>query len=156
MKLGKYGKGNTKFEKLTVKRFPVHLFDSYLYGKAGCGATALGLITGISPLEIAAKRNNVHYSDRFMVEFLRKHGISVFEVNCANISNRKTWSHCIRDDHVLLYSSLIQKKEATWFVSYGINGNIFHNGEILRASYLDFINFPIISMFVLHRKEWAI
>lgn len=154
MKLGTYGKGNTKFEKLTVKRFPVHLWDSYLYGKAGCGATALGLITGISPLEIAKKRNSNHYSDRFMIEFLRKNGVSVYEVNKANLSNKSVWKHSIRDDHILLYSALIQRKEASWFVG-GLNGVIFHNGEIMKASYLDFLNFPIESLFVLYSKKWT-
>lgn len=155
MRSGTYGKGNTKFEKLTVKRFPITIWDSYLYGKAGCGATALGLITGISPLEIAKRHNSAHYSDNFMIKFLRKYGISVYEVNRANISNKSVWKHSLRDDHVLLYSALIQKKEASWFVA-GPNSVIFHNGEIMKASYLDFINFPIESMFVLYRKEWAI
>ena len=154
MRSGTYGKGNTKFEKLTVKRFPITIWDSYLYGKAGCGATALGLITGISPLEIAKRHNSAHYSDRFMVDFLRKHGVSVYEVNRANLSNKKTWTHSLKDNNVVLYSALIQKGEASWFTS--VFQNIYHNCEVMKASYLDFVNFPIVSMFVLYRKEWSI
>ena len=154
MESGTYGPGNTKFEKLTVKRFPIHLFDSYLYGKAGCGATALGLITGVSPLEIAAKRNSGHYSDRFMVDFLRKHKISAYKVNKANISNKKIWTHSIKDNNVLLYSSLIQKAESTWTIS--CFGTVYHNFEILKASYFDMLNFPVDSCFVLYKSEWAL
>lgn len=153
MKLGSYGNGNTKFDKLVVRRFPVTLWDSYLYGKTGCGATALGLITGINPSEIATARGKNHYSDRFMVDFLRKCGISVYQVNKANLTNQKKWNYKLKDNNVILYSSLIQKKEATWFVS--AFSNVYHNCEITKASYLDFLNFPIDSFFVLYRKEWA-
>lgn len=153
MKHGNYGPGNTDFEKLTVSKFPVCLWDSIIYQHTGCGATALGLITGKNPRKIATQNGKRHYSDRFMVDFLRKNNVSVFEVNRANLSNDKEWRHKILDNHIVLYSAMTAKGECSWFVTYG-NGLLFHNCNITKCSYLDFINFPIDSCYVLFKKSW--
>lgn len=155
MKHGNYGPGNTDFKKLQVSKFPLTLWDGVAYGHCGCGATALALITGKNPLKIAekvkiSKSGKRSFSDRFMINFLRKNNFSVFEVNKANISNRNEWSHSILDNNLVLVSLLTQKKEGSWFVLY--NNFLFHNFQISKANYLDFLNFPIESMFVLSKR----
>lgn len=127
------------------------MWDTYKFNKAGCGATALGLITGKNPFFFKSKKS--HYSDRFMVKSLRKEGFSVYEVNKANLSNREEWKYSLADNHLILFSSLLKKKEASWMVMF--NNNIYHNFERTTASYIDFVNFPIDSMYVIFKKEWA-
>ena len=158
MENGKYGPGNTKFEKLTLSKVQFTHWDAVTYEKTGCGATALGLLTGKNPIEIAAKakklpKGGLHFSDRFMVEFLRKNKFSVYQVNKANSSNRKVWRHTIMDNNLILFSLLTQKAESSWFILY--NHFLFHNYQITKANYLDFINFPTDSMYVLTKSDWA-
>ena len=152
MKHGNYGPGNTNFSKLTVSYFPVTMWDNIDYGESGCGATALGLITGINPRIIAEQNGGDHYSDRFMINFLRKHKFSVYEVNRANLTSTKEWKHKIKDNHVVLYSAHTAKGECSYFVTY--NGYIYHNFTISKPSYIDFLNFPIDSCYVIYKKNW--
>lgn len=152
MRNGKYGNGNTKFNKLALNKCNFTLWDSYNFNKSGCGATALGLITGQNPHSIKTK--NGHFSDRFMVNFLRDRNFSVYEVNKANLSNKKIWSHSLLDNHLILFSILTQKKEATWMVMF--NNIIYHNFEQRKANYIDFLNFPMDSLYVLYKKSWAV
>ncbi len=149
---GNYGPGNTDFKKLQVSKFPAALWDNVIYGHCGCGATALGLITGVKPSKIAEKNGRRHYSDRFMVEFLRKHDISVFQVNRANLSKSKEWKHQLSDNNVVLYSANTVKGEQSWFLTY--NSYLYHNFVISKANYLDMLNFPITSCFCLYKKSW--
>lgn len=95
---------------------------------------------------------NGHYSDRFMVNFLRKNKFSVYEVNKSNLTNKKSWSYSLHSNHLLLFSSLILKKQCSWFVLF--NDTLFHNFEIKKMGYQDLINFPIESMYVLFNKKW--
>lgn len=152
MRHGNYGPGNTNFKKLQVSKFPVTLWDSVIYGHCGCGATALALITGDNPTKIAAKNGRRHYSDRFMVDYLRKKGISVYEVNRANLSQSKEWKHQLSDNNVILYSANTAKGEQSWFLTF--NSYIYHNFIISKASYLDLLNFPIDSCHVLCKNNW--
>lgn len=152
MKHGNYGPGNTDFKKLQVSKFPLTLWDGVAYGHCGCGATALALITGKNPLDIADKNGRRHYSDRFMVDFLRKHGVSVFEVNRANLTRSKKWEHQLGDNNVVLYSAHTAKGESSYFVTFC--GYLYHNFSISKANYLDFLNFPIDSCYVLFKKSW--
>lgn len=152
MKHGKYGPGNTNFKKLQVSKLPVTLWDNFEYEKSGCGATALALLTGKNPKDIALKNGKNHYSDRFMVDFLRKNKISVYEVNRANLTQSKEWRHQLSDNNVVLYSAHTSKKESSFFVTF--NGYLYHNFTIAKANYLDFLNFPIDSCYVLFKKSW--
>ena len=52
MENGTYGNANTDFSKLALDKFPATLFDSLVYSQAGCGANALGMLTGINPNKI--------------------------------------------------------------------------------------------------------
>ncbi len=117
---------------------------------AGCGAHILGMLTGVSPYKILG--NKGHYSDIMMLKFLRKHGFSVIELNQAKLTNTKQWVYKIEDQHVIMYSSLIRKGEASWFLMN--NGMVFHKGEIQPANYLSFINFPILSAYVLFHPSF--
>ena len=150
MELGKYGPGNTNFAKYQTKKFPLHLFNAKDYPNVGCGASCLSLLTGVDPMALRGK--NGHFSDNYMINYLRKNKISVFQINQANLTNQKQWEYKIDDRNIILYSSLIRKKEASWFITYG--GFIFHNFVISPAHYINFLASPLLSMYCLWSNKW--
>lgn len=156
MESGTYGPGNTKFEKLVVQKLPMNVFDSVVYSKAGCGATALSLLTGENPFSIRDRIKNTkgHYSDDFIRRSLRKNGISSYRLTKANLTNKDKYDLCykIKDNNVLLVSQLLAKGEASWLVYW--NNMCIHNYEIRNLSPFDLINFPILSGYVLYKKAW--
>jgi len=152
MKIGKYGPGNTDFTKLTVSKLPIHLFNTIDNSAKGCGATCLSLLTGVHPSVISKRIKKGNYTDSFMLKFLRKHKISAYQVNQANLSNTKAWRYTIKDNHVILFSILVKKKECTWMVCY--NDATFHNFEIMKMDPYSMFNFPIVTMYILHKKQW--
>ena len=154
MKTGKYGPGNTNFDKLKVKRLPLHFYNAVDYSKAGCGSTALALLTGDNPFVIATKVKKGNFTDSFMKKYLRKHGISVYEVNKANLTRNSEWKHSLQDNHVVLFSALVRKKDSSWFLAYN-KDVLFHNFEVIKADFYTLLSFPITSAFVLYKKEWA-
>ena len=153
MKTGTYGSGNTDFRKLVVKKLPMHFFNTTDYHSAGCGATAISLLTGVSPFDKSVRRKGGNYPDSFMLRKLRESGISVYEVNKANLTNQKEWGHRIKDNNVVLFSSLITKKESSWIINY--NRVWIHNFEIIKADIHGLLSFPIETMYVLYKKQWA-
>lgn len=153
MKNGKYGPGNTNFDKLKVKRLPLYFYNTVDYSKAGCGATCISALTGENPFSVATKVKKGNFTNSFMVKTLRKHGISVYEVNKANLTNQSDFKHKLSDQHVVLFSSLITKKNESWIISN--NGVLLHNFEIIKADFYTLLSFPITSAFVLYKKEWA-
>ena len=151
MKLGRYGNGNTKFNKLSVGKLPLHWFNTTDYHGTGCGACALSALTGVNPHSIKYKKDG-HYSDRFMTSFLRNYNISVYEMNQSNLSNNKSWVYNITDQHVILSSNLIQPNEATWGIHW--NNTDIHNFTIQKADSFHTINFPIVTAYILFSKTW--
>ncbi len=149
MKFGTYGNGNTNFAKLAVKKFPLHLFNKEDFQLSGCGPNALALITGVDPKTVKGKD---HASDRFMVNFLRRKGFSVYQITKANLTNTKIVSYPVTDQHVVLYSSLVRKKEATWGVLY--SGFVFHNFEITKANMYQMINWQWLSAYIIHHTDY--
>lgn len=149
MKPGRYGPGNTDFSKLRVSKFPLHLFNKTDFANCGCGPNALALLTGVNPRDIRGKD---HASDRFMVDFLRRHGISVYEITKANLTRDKKISYNITDQNVILSSLLLRKAESSWFVFQ--NSYSFHNFSITATNIFDLINWPIMSQYCLWHPSW--
>jgi hypothetical protein len=149
MENGTYGAGNTDFSKYRMEKFAAHIFDIGKYERAGCGATALSLITGVNPNKIKRRPN---YSDRIMLDFLRSHGFRAFRATKSNLTNQKleTFNYKIRNENLVLYSQLMLRNEASWFVTW--NGLTFHNFRVSQASFYDVMNFPILSAYVIYNK----
>ncbi len=151
MKSGRYGPGNTDFSKLKVGKFPVHLFNKADFSNYGCGPNTLALLTGVNPSGIKGKN---HASDRFMVDFLRKHGWSVYEVNKANLTRSKKIEFPITDQHILLVSILMRRAEASWAV---INNSLmFHNFDVAKVNLFEIFNWQPLSAYVIFKEELAI
>ena len=159
MENGLYGNANTDFRKLTVRKLPLYLFDNGTYAGVGCGATVLGLLTGVNPYEICrSNKGKAHYGDRFIRDYLRKYEISSYKVTKCNLTSRakrtdQELSAYIAPNNVLLTSQLLTKNEASWFVYW--NGISYHNFELDRANFTALLNFPIISSYVLYNPKWA-
>jgi hypothetical protein len=131
--------------------FAPHLFTGDRQPRAGCGATALALITGATPENIATENGAGHYSDRFMTRFLRARGYHTLRftpgiATCAEAP--------VGGNHVLLISQLFKPTEGTWGVIFG--DLYYHNFEIYSLSALSFLNKPIMSVYLVIHPQWKI
>ena len=159
MENGRYGNANTDFRKLVLEEVPFTMFDGYKFGLTGCGANALALLTGVHPLKVLkANKNRNHYSEGFMVRFLRKHGIRAFKVTKCNLTGRtkntdQSLYGYIGPNNLLLTCQLLKRNEASWFVYW--NGYLYHNFDVERAAFSSLLNFPLINTYVLHCPKWA-
>jgi hypothetical protein len=155
MENGKYGSSNTKFTKLTLDRFDASMFDAIKYMRTGCGANALALLTGKHPARVSRlNKHRNHFSDRFMLAFLRKHGFKTFKITKCNLTSRNTDFEMgqLSDNHLMLMSQLLKPNEASWVVYW--NGIQYHNFELSKANFWNLLNLPIISAYVLYKNEW--
>ena len=110
------------------------------------------MLTGIKPEITGQGVRSGNYTDSFMLKFLRKHKISAYQVSQANLSNKSVWKYTINDEHVILISMLVKKRESTWMLIY--NDTVFHNFESTKMDTYSMFNFPIVSMYILHKQQW--
>lgn len=148
MKSSKYGSGNTDFSKLKCIRPIFYHWNKLDFQNKGCGQTALGFLTGVWP----ARKDNEPLNDKYIRNFLRQHKIRSFEINKANLSNKKDASLLITDQHVMLVSLIMKRAESSWIVLY--NGKMIHNFDIIDLSYIHLLNYPWRSGYVLYRDDW--
>jgi hypothetical protein len=116
---------------------------------AGCGANALALLTGTVPDIIARQNGSNHFSDEFMLRFLRARGFIAVQLTLCNVSVAET---DIGAGHLLLVSQLYSKNEGTWCVIF--NDTCFHNFAVYRLSTLAFLNRPLLSAYIVYHPEW--
>lgn len=159
METGKYQKEKDKvidFTKYSVDKFPLHLWDNTIYKYVSCGANALGLLTGFDPINLDTSHNKIyksdHYSDDFMINLLRVEKFQVIKLTKANLTNPPQIGYPIKSNHILLVSQLFAKQIASWSVLW--NDLIFHNFEVKKLMPFDFLNWPILSAYVLFKKGW--
>ena len=141
-----------KWSKYEVDKLPLHIYDTNRYGLYGCGATALSLLTGMNPWDISNLNKDRHYSDAFMLKYLRHHKIKCIKMTKCNLTNTKDISYEISDRHVILLSQLVKKGEGTWKVIY--QGISYHNFHLATFSTASLLNNPIDSAYVLFKAEW--
>ena len=147
MKSGRYGNGNTNFSKYVLAKFSPTLYSQSL--TVGCGASALSLLTGKNPWLYQTKDG--HYKESYMVNALRREGYRVFEVNRSNLTRSKNPQYNLSPYNLLLYSQIMSKGMASWYVSWG--GYYWHNFEIFEVNAQQLLNWPIVSMYVLCKKQ---
>jgi hypothetical protein len=137
------------FSGYAASCFNPFLFSSAVHSQTGCGASALGLLTGIPPANFAVKNQDQHYPDAFMLRCLRRHGFRILRLTQCNLSQNTAGVHA---RHVLLLSQLIRENEATWIVLF--NGVCYHNFDVYSLDSLSFINKPLVSAYVVIHTRW--
>jgi hypothetical protein len=147
-------KGYYKGRRVDFSKFAASCFNPFLFAgsarsRLGCGASALALLTGTAPEAIIAKKRGTHYSDDFMMRFLRGKGFRVLLLTLCNLSSATA---NIGAAHVLLISQLFRKNEGTWGVIF--NGLYYHNFESYLLETLCFINKPILSAYLVAHPRW--
>jgi len=155
MKKGHYTTRPVDYSKYTQNKVVFHWYDSYQYEGVGCGATALSLLTGVSPSRYAAKVKNKSYPDKFMLQELRKNGFKCIEITQCRVSNHKNniIKHSIASNHLILTSQLFAKNEASWLVSW--NSNTFHNFIHTSSSFYTLLNFPVLTAYILFHPDYV-
>jgi hypothetical protein len=148
-------KGSYKGRRVNLADYAASLFTPHLYSASwralsGCGASALALLTGVPPEKIARLNRSAHYSDEFMVRFLRRHGFRVMELTMCRVSSG---IGSIRKEHVVLLSQLLMKNEGTWGVIHG--GAYFHNFDIYALEVLSLLNKPVLSAYAVLHSSWS-
>lgn len=144
MEKGKYHGRRVNLLKLASSFFTPCIFAGTTRASLGCGAVALSLMTGNKPEQIALKNKSGHYSDEFMVRYLRRRGYRVLPLTQCLVS---TTGGQVRTDHVVLLSQLFRKNEGTWGVLY--NEFYWHNYSPYNVDSLSFLNKPILSAILL-------
>lgn len=158
MEVGKYSKKKIDFSKFECQKFPLTLFDPAIFGLAGCGYNLLASIVGKeSPFDIRKlnkSKNKESCEDKFILWYLRKHGFKVLPLTKCNLTNTKSvyLDGVVKPYNVFISSNLVRKNEASWFINY--QHYMLHNQEILPVKSLDFLNFPIMSAFLIWHKKY--
>ena len=150
MEKGSYTKRRVNFDDYAASFFTPHIFPGYEATRFGCGASALSILTGVSPDIVSAKNGGPDYSDEFILRFLRQKGFSTLALTWCNVSTGPTR---IGREHVILLSQLFTKNEGTWGVIF--NGYYFHNFDIYAVEHLSFVNKPILSAYLVSSASWG-
>lgn len=149
MERGTYTSRRVDFSKLAAAFFDPHLFIDPRRTEFGCGASALALLTGIAPEVIAKKHGpGKHYSDRFMIGFLRANGFTVERLTLCRMSNGSQISLA----NVVLLSQLLLPNEGTWGVAY--DQIYYHNFDVYKIDHLSLINKPPITAYAIAHERW--
>jgi hypothetical protein len=145
------------FDTLTVSRPNFYLYDRILYSTAGCGASALSLLTGGKPHNInKLNKDKYHFSNSFMENYLRKRKFQLFKITDNRLLKKKDnpLEEKIKDNHVLLCCMKLSKKSYSWAVIWGQPSFMIHNFEIIKMKTLDFANYPMDSLYIVYKKSW--
>jgi hypothetical protein len=146
---GSYNGRRVEFAKYAASVFNPYLWCGPFKSPVGCGASALALLTGIAPEAITKKNGSEHYSDGFMVRFLRIRGFSVLNLTLCNLS---ATSSKIGREHVVLLSQLFRKNEGTWGVIH--NDTYYHNFSNYLLDTLSLLRKPILSAYLVVHPRW--
>ena len=139
------------FAAYAASVFNPYLFHGSYRSQRGCGASALALLTGVAPEIIASENGRPHYSDHFMLQFLRAREFRTLHLTPRNVT---TATKPIGTQHVVLLSQLFKKKEGTWGVLFG--DTYYHNFDLYALTALAFLNKPILTAYVVIHPKWQI
>ena len=139
------------FSEYAASVFNPYLFHGSYRSQRGCGASALALLTGVAPEIIASENGRPHYSDHFMLQFLRAREFRTLHLTPRNVT---TATKPIGTQHVVLLSQLFKKDEGTWGVLFG--DTYYHNFGLYALTTLAFLNRPLLSAYVVIHPKWQL
>lgn len=141
----------TDLKPFAASFFAPHLFQGEHRHLIGCGAGALALLTGVPPEKIAARHRGRHYSDKFMIRFLKQRSFRLLRLTPLRITSARNG---VGSEHVILISQLFRNYEATWGI---IHANVYyHSFQAYNLSELAFLNKPILSAYLVIHPSWRI
>ena len=154
MKVGFYSKHPKDYDSFEVPLFKFPNVNPFAHC-GGCGASALRNL-GCDPFEVRLLHGSSRkFSDKFMVNFLRKKGYKVIPITqclVSNTPNIRPSDNIIRHSHVVLMCQLYHKNEASWTVAY--QGELMHNNEVTELYPMEFVNRPILSAYMIFHPAW--
>lgn len=152
MQLGSYDLASIDFAKYSSPLFYPKRSSDRVHG--GCGNDAFFTLTGKNlPLAIRENKTVRGVPRPVMVRQLKRVGLTVMPVTGCQVVGPYI-NNNIRNSHVLLFSQLFFKNEASWTVLH--QGKMYHAGCVDDAHYLEFLNRPIIATYLIWHKSWAL
>lgn len=129
-------------------------FNPFFFNAAGggCGGNALGLLTGIDPLDLPHRDD---WTPGYMCRKLREHGFRVHELSIKNLTAHRPsiyMPETVTASHVVLARIKICKPEATWVVLY--DGRMHHNFEVTPIRSYSMLNTPLMNAYIVHHHSW--
>lgn len=147
MKKGRYEKKSSDFSSYRSPFFkPTLNCQTHC-----CGWDAFRTITGEPP---KSRFGNLT-TDKHMVGALREKGVTVIPLTVSSVTNRPDLDNLVFENHVVLISQMFKKNEGSWCILY--KRKIYHNchNETEFFHMLEFLNRPILSAYILWKKEWG-
>jgi hypothetical protein len=118
---------------------------------AGCGATALSLLTGDRALHIGIRKRD--WDSGYMARYLRRRGFRVARLTLRNLTNFGTVESPITRGHVVLARIKFLRGEASWIIIH--NGMVYHNFEITELKPYSMLNHPVMEAFLVSHPSWG-
>lgn len=138
----------------SVSRIPLYFFGTHTeIATAGCGYTAISLLTGEDPWDLRRKnKDNSSVPPRVMIPWLKKYGFVVTPVTPDYTLNLLKTGKALTHEHVVLAALKMRPEEASWGVLYG--GLLWHNFEPMPTSYVTCLTIPPLSSYMLWHPSW--
>jgi hypothetical protein len=152
---GYYNCSTINWGEFEIKKFAPFLFDTLIYRDISCGASLLATLTGDNPYKIQKlNKNNTSTPDNFILSYLKKKNFKVKEITQALITKNTSnfILNRIKDNHLIMSSNLIKKNEATWNLM--VFGKLYHGFDCVNINYLETINHPLISCYIITHKKY--
>jgi hypothetical protein len=141
---GRYTRRLVDYSQYQAPRFKFNR----VWGRGGCGAYALGVLTNSSPTAFyELNKGRRSYSDAFMVKQLRSLGCTVIPLKWKELNSARYLEYPISPQHVVLVSQVFLKREASWLVYHGGVG--YHSGCEFTPTFIDAVNKPIVTAYLV-------
>ena len=149
-----------QWAKYQTTKFKPKLKDILYSSKGTCGVSALAYLTGLTQRTIdKSTPKKGWWSDKNMIQFLRKRGFDVIEVTPErNYQNRESFSftnfykNSINHLNVILASQHTSRSEGTWSVIH--DNRYYHGLEVEVFTGYELMANPIWTSYVVFHPSW--
>ena len=88
-----------------------------------------------------------------MVQFLKDQGYTVVPLRWKELNSTSHWQYPIDYDHVVLFSMMCCRREASWFVMH--RDNTFHNMLHMHVLPRTMLGKPILTAYLIWHPKWT-
>lgn len=147
--MGKGSHSKVDFAAFRADKFVAHFFGGIMRCVNGCGSTVLSLLSGVNPLAFPERKD---WNRKYVISFLKERGFKIAQLTAKNVTNVKEVTYPIGPHHVILARIKYIKNEASWVVIH--NNKLYHNFEISDFRSYEFVNHPVLSMYLIKHPSW--